>query len=510
MVGKRQREVDGEVQPQCTSKRQRLGSDRDSYVEHWLNNSCPSQGLSVDDKVGLSDVASSMPCRSSGVLPSPKDSFDTSIPISRKSERSSASIHDTDYYQSLQYRNIYIEREDAPTELVRRAKRIVSRHRASPEIDNAAVQKLAKKSRQLRNDAEDVIIKQLAPELVPAMKEVPHRHLEMNSDQPWSNSVPIPLKSSILTSPLPLPKPKPDLVFGYSDAAFTENQLGTLELLVDDQFGRSYTTPDQKLHFPFLDIEFKSQAKNGSHYIATNQTANTGAITLNGSMDLIRRSFGMEKYNYEEPQFFSVTMDHELARINIHWVKAPVKGGDYSFHVEGVSKHLLDDAKGLRALVRAIKNILDYGADQRLRKLCTALDAYREAVVRDREAANPQRLRHQAISNVLYKGRQNIELLQEGTSTKNPRHNSVSHDVSANEVLLDKQTTERHRHGSSLTRHAGKSTHNRPPKFGPPSRHAVKDDAEELKSRTRPTQKVIDITDNLGHIRARRKGSHDP
>jgi hypothetical protein len=64
-------------------------------------------------------------------------------------------------------------------------------------------------------------------------------------------------------------------------------------------------------------------------------------------MDLMQRSFGMEKFDYEEPQFFSVTMDHELARINVHWLKAPVGGGNHSFHVEGLSQHLLRDAGGI-------------------------------------------------------------------------------------------------------------------------------------------------------------------
>jgi hypothetical protein len=64
-----------------------------------------------------------------------------------------------------------------------------------------------------------------------------------------------------------------------------------------------------------------------------------------------------------------------------HWVNPPVEGGQYSFHVEGLSKHLLDDANGIRAVRRAVKNILDYGGDTRLRTLCHALDAYREKVI---------------------------------------------------------------------------------------------------------------------------------
>ncbi|KAK5214682.1 hypothetical protein LTR47_012110, partial [Exophiala xenobiotica] len=209
------------------------------------------------------------------------------------------------------------------------------------------------------------------------MKKIPDQRLEMNADQPWFNSVPVPLDSSILTNPLPLPKPKPDLAFGYSETAFTRNQLGTIDLLVDDQFGRSYAVLDQKVRFPFLEVEFKSQAKNGTHYIATNQAAGAGAVALSGYMDMIRR--GLKEFDYEEPLYFSVTMDHELARINVHWLRAPAeKGGQHSFHVEGLSKHLLDDADGIRALSLAIKNILDNGADARLRTLCAALDSYRK------------------------------------------------------------------------------------------------------------------------------------
>jgi hypothetical protein len=101
----------------------------------------------------------------------------------------------------------------------------------------------------------------------------------------------------------------------------------TIDLLIDDQFGRSYAVPDQKIRFPFLEIEFKSQAKNGTHYIATNQAAGAGAIALNGNMDLIQRSFGMENFDYDEPQYFSVSMDHQLACVNVHWLRAPTEGG---------------------------------------------------------------------------------------------------------------------------------------------------------------------------------------
>jgi hypothetical protein len=320
--------------------------------------------------------------RKVNVLPSPLDSLPSSgSSNSKKSEKYTASVHDADFQRSLRYRNVFIEHEDPSKQLMERAQKIISRQRASPEIDDATAREIRKKARKYRNDGEDAITKKLAPYLIPDMVEVSNPMLDTSSNQQWSNLVPLPLDPSTLIKPLPLPKPKPDLLFGYSKEAFSNHQLATIDLLIDDQYGRSFAVPDQKLRFPFLDIEFKSQAKNGTHYMATNQAAGAGAVALNGNLELFRRNFGEQAFNFDEPHFFSVTMDHQLACVNVHWIGTAAESGVKSFHVEGISSHLLNDANGVRALRRAIKNILDYGADVRLRSLCNALDEYRRQVV---------------------------------------------------------------------------------------------------------------------------------
>jgi hypothetical protein len=381
-----------------TAKRKRCGDEskpdtkrsrnslvrQTAVIEDWLDESCWSRKASTENDTPLPELSGNMSRKPAAVLPSPGNSFESTI--SRRSERSTASVHNADYYRSLGYHKIYIESESPPTELMRRAQRITTRSRTSPEIDDAAVQELIATSRRLRNDPEDAIIRQLASQIIPSMNKLPDQRLEMSGDQPWFNSVAVSLDPDVLMNPLPLPRPKPDLAFGFSEAAFNHKQLRTIDLLVDDQFGRSYVMPDQKLRFPFLDIEFKSQAKNGTHYVATNQVAGAGAIALNGNIELIQRSSGMEGFDYTEPRFFSMTMDHQLACINVHWVRAPDGDGQYSFHVEGLSQHLLKDADGIRAVNRAIKNIIDYGADTQLRTLCSALDAYRDKVLLGREA----------------------------------------------------------------------------------------------------------------------------
>jgi hypothetical protein len=203
----------------------------------------------------------------------------------------------------------------------------------------------------------------------------------------WSRSVPIPLSSDMFIGKHCLPKPKPDYAFGYSELAFTVNQLRTIGLLVDDTLERNYAMPHNNLRFPFLSIEFKSQAMKGTHYVAANQVAGAGAIALNGYLELMRRISRVEELDTNQPQFFSASIDHELMRIYVHWLRGgPHEDVPYSFHVETVARYWLDSAEELRGALRAIQNIIDYSLDTRLKGICEALDAYQEVFLAAREA----------------------------------------------------------------------------------------------------------------------------
>src|SRR2546421_5565897 len=57
-------------------------------------------------------------------------------------------------------------------------------------------------------------------------------------------------------------------------------------------------------------MEFKSQAKGGTHYVAANQAAVAGAVVSNGVVELTQRSLGLDTIDYNEPQFFSLTVHH--------------------------------------------------------------------------------------------------------------------------------------------------------------------------------------------------------
>ncbi|OAL28680.1 hypothetical protein AYO20_09404 [Fonsecaea nubica] len=373
----------------------RTGHDKESFIETWLNGSSWFHREPIEHEPQLV-VLDNMAPPPTTVFSFSNSTFERMTTPSRKSGGPSASVHDSNYRESLRRRNIYINRDHPPAELMKRARTIISTERKSPGMNDKTAQGLVATSRKVENQPEADIMRTLAPGIIPAMNVLPDERLASNTNQLWSNCVPVPLNPAVLTVPLPLPRPKPDLVFGYSDAAFSCNQLETIPFLIDDQFGRSYAVPDWVVRFPFLQVEFKSQAKGGTHYIATNQVAGAGACATIGKIDLIQRSFGMKEFDYHEPQYFSLTMDHELARINVHWLRAD-EGGRHSFHVETLSNHLLNDANAIRAVSRAIQNILDWGTGTRLEGLCTALDAYRETVVHSLAVTNPQRAQESEV-----------------------------------------------------------------------------------------------------------------
>ncbi|KAA6412052.1 MAG: hypothetical protein FRX48_04202 [Lasallia pustulata] len=80
-------------------------------------------------------------------------------------------------------------------------------------------------------------------------------------------------------------------------------------------------------------------------------------------------------------------MDHGFARINVHWLGIDADDGQFTFHLEDLSTYKLNDLDDLRAVQRAVKNILDYGVDERLQTLCKALNAYGQKVTVERKMA---------------------------------------------------------------------------------------------------------------------------
>ena len=156
--------------------------------------------------------------------------------------------------------------------------------------------------------------------------------------------------SGLLAKVLRLPTPKPDFVFRYSKQAFNTSQFEVTRFL-ETKSGEDYRMPDGDTMFPFLVLECKTQATGGTHFVATNQTVTAGAVAMKAALKLALRIPAERNVDFDEPMFFSITIDHLTAYINFHWLSKGAKNGPYCFHMRRILRYFLD-VDGLKAVNR--------------------------------------------------------------------------------------------------------------------------------------------------------------
>lgn len=297
--------------------------------------------------------------------------------ISSENTKSARGARDPQFRYFLRKRNIFINTTAASPELVKRAKEITTNEEFFPLMDDALAKKLEGKALKLDTKFEIDMIAELSTPLIPALAQLPHQNLEISKNRTWSYAVDVPFDPEVAAIFPTLPKSKPDSVFGYSEAAFTVDQLKTSDFLVT-QSNQNYAMPDGNIRFPFLDLEFKAQASGGTHFVATNQLAYAGAVAMEATIELARRIPAVDNINFNEPQFFSISIDHAVAYINVHWLSLN-ESGAFCFHMRQLFRYFLD-VDGLKAVDRAVKNILQYGVSERLAKICEKLDMYAQKI----------------------------------------------------------------------------------------------------------------------------------
>ena len=99
---------------------------------------------------------------------------------------------------SLGKRNIYIVNGELPTELITRAKRIISQPYDSSEMDDATALGLERILMSIDPENEDIVIRELGLPLFPAIRKVPDQRLAVAVNRVWNHAVTIPPDKSPL------------------------------------------------------------------------------------------------------------------------------------------------------------------------------------------------------------------------------------------------------------------------------------------------------------------------
>ncbi|CAK7244995.1 MAG: hypothetical protein STHCBS139747_006561 [Sporothrix thermara] len=198
-------------------------------------------------------------------------------------------------------------------------------------------------------------------------------------------TVPFVKKDPVTEEPVAKYKtPAPDLMFGYNTLhGFPDSQHQTL--LGKKNVGFAATTNKNPLVFPFLVVEFKGT--NGDIMVAVNQCLGGSASCVN-IVEKLNRQLREETEGETvsvDSTAFSIAMNGELARIHVSW-----KHDDLDFYMSPTASYLLSDADHFLLFRKVVRNILDWGKNERLEAIRKSLGALLEAPVHGKTAAETQ------------------------------------------------------------------------------------------------------------------------
>ncbi|KAF3768457.1 hypothetical protein M406DRAFT_249949 [Cryphonectria parasitica EP155] len=134
-----------------------------------------------------------------------------------------------------------------------------------------------------------------------------------------------------------------------------------------------YARRNRDLMYPFFVIEFKGNGED--LWVATNQCLGDSASCINIAERLNRqlRESKSSKVKPVNSTAFSIAMNGTEARLYVSW-----KHNELDYYMQKVKSFLLQDPEHYIEFRKHVKNIIDWGKDQRLKEIRESLDTLLE------------------------------------------------------------------------------------------------------------------------------------
>jgi hypothetical protein len=329
-------------------------------------------------------------------------------------------VQSTEYRMHLGKRNIYIYEESPPQSIKNFGLDIIDGKRDSPQADDIFAQGFMRAARRCEASPEDLIREELGPAILPTIAGMP-ANLTRSSNQPWTKHMDLAFDPSVLVRSPRLPHPKPDHSYGYHKSAFARTQYSAIDHFRDPE-GNRYLAPESmpQIYAPCFVVEYVAQKNKGTHHKATSQNAHAGALILRSMDELWKALKKSETIPLEFSVFFSISMDHEVVRINCHWLKvAPNHPVEY--HMAILKAYLTSNEDMVRQLRTAIKNLVSYSDGSRREVLRKALDDYHASIKA-----------HAPLQRLILKANQKRPASDNGLDLTRVKKRSVGGDVGDN------------------------------------------------------------------------------
>ncbi|KAK2126800.1 hypothetical protein NOF04DRAFT_1346568 [Fusarium oxysporum II5] len=159
--------------------------------------------------------------------------------------------------------------------------------------------------------------------------------------------------------------PVPDLLYGYRLSAFEQDQRMQIATCGNFAFANS-----EGLIFPFFAVEFKGDGPSSK--------ASTACIHISEKLrDRLEKCTDIEPSKPLDSTSFSVAMNGTEARLHVSW-----KDGDF-IYTQKIKTFILQRPEEFLEFRRFVRNIIDWGRDERLECIKSGLDV----LIEEREMA---------------------------------------------------------------------------------------------------------------------------
>lgn len=345
-----------------------VGSDRekccrsDSYLHHSSDDP-----ISRDLTRSAPEMAYARDAEGYAVPPTPGPSNGSIAPSDAGSSRSSRAPVEDPYYrsQNLAANHIYMRPRYEPfPEHIANVVDNARKKRDSPgPLPDDVYRDMALDELEMGGLDEPEVEDYFRDRVFP--KPNPGDDLRRSDRQPMSRHAVPSYGSSLRIS-----NPIPDMLYGYSRHSAFPDQQTQLISMGNEMNG---TANNQELMYPFFVIEFKGNG--GDLWVATNQCLGGSASCINIAERLNRqlRESKSSKVKPVDSTAFSIAMNGTEARLYVSW-----KHNELDYYMQKVKSFLLQDPEHYIEFRKHVKNIIDWGKDQRLKEIRKSLDTLLE------------------------------------------------------------------------------------------------------------------------------------
>ncbi|MCJ1260042.1 hypothetical protein MMC24_007882 [Lignoscripta atroalba] len=303
-------------------------------------------------------------------------SYSPNHPLTPLSDTISTALQ-KDRVKSPQYRKECLERHhvyiaplgsgrDMPTPLSTFVQNTVRKPRTSPPLSEEKIRSMQTQIGSTRDREESASRSQLKNVLLPSPDAYGGRLVGQEEAILKTDGLPYERFVS-----QPISQPKPDYSYGYDSSVFTNPQ----HYVQQSSALSPYAKPNGAYYWPFFHIEFKAQSRGGTHWVAENQNAGSGSLSVKSTETLLRyaRDNPAQHRDVTSSVAFSSCIDSVYGTLWIHWLNddddddnRSTQRSHPSYISSQIGAYFFQDATHLRDFHTHAKNILDYGLDKRL------------------------------------------------------------------------------------------------------------------------------------------------